>query len=158
MTEVWTIQRLLLWTSDFFERRGIDSPRLTAEQQPRRRTAAKPKEKAKTGVPLFAVFGSIVCVVLMSMVVSTCAQLNEINNAIVTQRAELSRLQDEAGDMAERYNTTVNLEEVERYATEELGMVYAGNEQTVYLDLSGEDQVRAYSEGSMLSRLKGIFG
>ena len=31
MTEVWTIQRLLLWTSDFFERRGIDSPRLTAE-------------------------------------------------------------------------------------------------------------------------------
>lgn len=31
VTEVWTIQRLLLWTSDFFERRGIDSPRLTAE-------------------------------------------------------------------------------------------------------------------------------
>lgn len=31
VTEVWTIQRLLLWTSEFFARRGIDSPRLTAE-------------------------------------------------------------------------------------------------------------------------------
>ncbi|MDR0967068.1 MAG: peptide chain release factor N(5)-glutamine methyltransferase, partial [Myxococcales bacterium] len=31
VTDVWTIQRLLLWTSDFFTRKGIDSPRLTAD-------------------------------------------------------------------------------------------------------------------------------
>lgn len=29
--EIWTVQRLLAWTSDFFVRRGIDSPRLDAE-------------------------------------------------------------------------------------------------------------------------------
>ncbi|MGI5860792.1 MAG: peptide chain release factor N(5)-glutamine methyltransferase [Myxococcales bacterium] len=31
MAETWTIQRVLTWTSEYFERRGIDSPRLTAE-------------------------------------------------------------------------------------------------------------------------------
>lgn len=127
------------------------------ETHTRRRTAARPQEKTKGAFPVFAVIGSAVCVVLMSMVIGTCAQLNEINNAIVTQRAELQRLQQEAGDMAERYNTTVNLEEVERYATEELGMVYASAEQSVYLDLSGDDQIRSYGNGGFLSRLRGIF-
>ncbi len=31
MTETWTIGRVLGWTSDFFKRREIDSPRLTAD-------------------------------------------------------------------------------------------------------------------------------
>lgn len=31
MADAWTIQRLLLWTSEFFTRKGVDSPRLTAE-------------------------------------------------------------------------------------------------------------------------------
>ena len=29
--ELWTIRRLLTWTTDFFKTRGIDSPRLDAE-------------------------------------------------------------------------------------------------------------------------------
>ncbi len=31
MTEVWTIKRLLRWTTDYFRQKGIDSPRLDAE-------------------------------------------------------------------------------------------------------------------------------
>ena len=31
MTEVWTIKRLLSWTTDYFRQKGIDSPRLDAE-------------------------------------------------------------------------------------------------------------------------------
>ena len=31
MTEVWTIQRVLSWTTDYFRQKGIDSPRLDAE-------------------------------------------------------------------------------------------------------------------------------
>jgi release factor glutamine methyltransferase len=31
VAEIWTIQRLLAWTSDYFTRKSIDSPRLTAE-------------------------------------------------------------------------------------------------------------------------------
>jgi len=31
VSEIWTIQRVLTWTSDYFKRKDIDSPRLTAE-------------------------------------------------------------------------------------------------------------------------------
>lgn len=31
MAETWTIQRVLAWTGEYFERQGTDSPRLTAE-------------------------------------------------------------------------------------------------------------------------------
>lgn len=31
MAEPWTIRRVLTWTSDYFQRKGIDSPRLTAD-------------------------------------------------------------------------------------------------------------------------------
>ncbi|HEY3449498.1 MAG TPA: peptide chain release factor N(5)-glutamine methyltransferase [Myxococcales bacterium] len=31
MAETWTIQRVLAWTSDYFKKKGLDAPRLTAE-------------------------------------------------------------------------------------------------------------------------------
>ncbi|MFN7133433.1 MAG: peptide chain release factor N(5)-glutamine methyltransferase, partial [Myxococcales bacterium] len=31
MAEPWTIRRVLTWTSDYFTRKEIDSPRLTAD-------------------------------------------------------------------------------------------------------------------------------
>ncbi len=31
MAEIWTIQRVLTWTTDYFKRKGLDAPRLTAE-------------------------------------------------------------------------------------------------------------------------------
>src|SRR5687768_4372103 len=31
MTETWTVRRILEWTTGFFTRKGIDSPRLSAE-------------------------------------------------------------------------------------------------------------------------------
>ncbi|MGC4115906.1 MAG: peptide chain release factor N(5)-glutamine methyltransferase [Myxococcales bacterium] len=31
MTETWTIQRVLAWTGDYFKKKGLDAPRLTAE-------------------------------------------------------------------------------------------------------------------------------
>lgn len=31
MAEIWTIQRVLAWTSEYFGKKGLDSPRLTAE-------------------------------------------------------------------------------------------------------------------------------
>ena len=31
MAETWTIQRILTWTSEFFGKKAVDSPRLTAE-------------------------------------------------------------------------------------------------------------------------------
>jgi len=30
-TEIWTIKRLLQWTTDFLQKKGVDAPRLTAE-------------------------------------------------------------------------------------------------------------------------------
>src|SRR5690606_2657740 len=30
-TDLWTTRRLLSWTTDYFQRKGLDSPRLTAE-------------------------------------------------------------------------------------------------------------------------------
>jgi release factor glutamine methyltransferase len=31
MGESWTVRRLLEWTAGFFERKGVDAPRLSAE-------------------------------------------------------------------------------------------------------------------------------
>ncbi|MEM6313657.1 MAG: peptide chain release factor N(5)-glutamine methyltransferase, partial [Planctomycetota bacterium] len=30
-TDIWTVRRLIEWTVGFFERKGIDAPRLSAE-------------------------------------------------------------------------------------------------------------------------------
>jgi len=31
MSEIWTVQRVLVWTAQHFEKKGVDAPRLTAE-------------------------------------------------------------------------------------------------------------------------------
>lgn len=126
-------------------------------QAPKPVRRPRPVEKAKTGIPVFAVIGAIVCVVLAVMVIRTCADLNEINNAIVSQQSELSELQKASGDMAEKYNTTVDLEDVERQATDQMEMVYADSDQMVYLDLSGQDDSQTYHESNTIFARLAVF-
>ena len=91
-------------------------------------------------------------------------QLQADNTARVKNLAalesELSQLKDENDDEYNRVTTSVDLEKIRDIAVNELGMVYANEDQVVLYDNEGSDYVKQYADipESNEGGLKGVLG
>lgn len=87
------------------------------------------------------------------LILWTCAgylRLQADNTArsknIASLEAQLDDLQTENDDEYNRVTTSVDLESIRDIAVNELGMVYAGEDQVVMYDSEGSDYVKQYAE------------
>jgi len=69
----------------------------------------------------------------------------QIHNIEVLER-EIASLQSENNALETRINTSVDLDNVYRVATEELGMVYANRKQVILYDRTESEYVRQYED------------
>ncbi len=71
------------------------------------------------------------------LVMTLCGQiaLARPSDAIAQMQAETERLKDENSVLRARYENSVSLEEIEKYATERLGMKTPGAGQIIYSQL-----------------------
>lgn len=67
--------------------------------------------------------------------------LNEVSSDLLAAKQELSRLEGEAGNLQVCIESKNSMEEIERIATEELGMVKIENYQIQTVNLVTEDTV-----------------
>ena len=131
-------------------------PRRRPQPQPRRRPAARPSIQVRPqgAVAPFTVVGLFAVLACTLLLVVNCARLAVANNSIVELRGDLAQLQDENRVLQARYELLFDVEEIERQFLSDGSMVRSSPGQTVYLDLSGGDNVVYYEgAGSGLSAL-----
>ena len=122
---------------------GAAVRKLRAGEQPERR---RRQEDMGLGYGMFlAVALGVamwVCVGYLKLQADNTARAKNIT-ALETQ---LSTLKDENDDEYNRVTTSVDLEKIRDIAMNELGMVYANEDQVVLYDDEGSDYVKQYAE------------
>ena len=72
--------------------------------------------------------------------------LNEVSNDLLVAKQELSKLEGEAGNLQVSIESKSSMEEVDRIATQELGMVKVESYQIQTVNLITEDTVEIVKE------------
>ena len=72
--------------------------------------------------------------------------INTRISSIETKKQQLDKLKSENDALQNSIDTSVNLDEIYRVATQELGMVYAGKDQTITYDKTESEYVRQYED------------
>ncbi len=84
---------------------------------------------------LFYVICAAFSAVMLVMALFGQIELARASDAIAQMQAEAESLKEENGVLRARYENSISLEEIERYATERLGMKTPGAGQIIYSQL-----------------------
>lgn len=104
----------------------------------RRKTAAVAKQKFRWGLA----FRAVIYFALIMTVVLRYAAINELDQQIALAKKEFERIESQNIAKRVEIQRSINLEEIERRATEELGMVKPGENQIVSIHVQQEDSAQ----------------
>ena len=98
------------------------------DAQPAARPAAKPKNQARNthGVSFVAVMGSIVAAVLLILVILAQISYIEVTREAAALNSELRVLSEQRRRLEIHYESVINMQAVERFARDVLGMTQPG--------------------------------
>ena len=124
---------------------GTAAPEIEHQGLPEERQLPQKKKrvKAKTVVAPFAVVGLLAVTCMLILVIFGYVQLYEASEQVSTLQSELSQLQEEQVVLESLYEEGIDLTYIEERAAE-LGFSLPTADQTVYLNLSGDDQAEIY--------------
>ncbi len=132
-----------------------------AQERIQERARAREAAKAQTfGVPLFAIVGGLVVAALMVLLLLGYVQLTAISGETSAMRSSISRLEEENEAIKIQYESTFNMDDVELYAINILGMSKPdASGQNNYTVIIG-DRARILAEdetAGLLARITGFF-
>ncbi len=120
------------------------------EKQPAQKPAARPESRPASrqaqkaqryyGVSLFAVAGFAVVAVLMVFVVLAHVRFNEISAETVALQAQMEELTEQERKLQITYEDIFDVNEVESYATNVLGMTKPGQDQIAVISAESQDK------------------
>lgn len=141
----------------------LEYPEPKVEERPRERVSIRTEKKAvsRQGISLFAIAGWVSVAVLAVALLMSYIELNTIANQSYELRSQLEELEMEETRLMIEYESTFQLDEVEEYAINMLGMVRADDDQVKYLDNRAEDQAIVLAENNVSvgfsAKLKSFF-
>ncbi len=115
------------------------------------------KQRKKQICLVVAIFATLLVISYRNSII------NEELKAIEEQRSKLATIQKENKQLEISLEGSLNLNNIEKIATEQLGMQKQTNNQTIYTELDKEDYIEASSESiqqeskSFFSRILEIF-
>lgn len=115
------------------------------------------KQRKKQILLVVAIFATLLVISYRNSII------NEELKAIEAQRSKLATIQKENKQLEISLEGSLNLNNIEKIATEQLGMQKQTNDQTIYTELDKEDYIEASTEGiqkenkSFFSRILEIF-
>ncbi len=115
------------------------------------------KERKKQIFLVVAIFATLLVISYRNSII------NEELKAIESQKSQLATIQKENKQLEISLEGSLNLNNIEKIATEQLGMQKQTNNQTIYTELDKEDYIEASTEGiqqedkSFFSRILEIF-
>lgn len=120
----------------------IPAPKpVTAPPVRRERERARPAREEVKGVSISTLICFAAAISLLFVLLSGYVNMIELSDSSVSLREELSRLEQEKMILKAKYESVIDLKEIERYAIYELGMVVPGADSVMYVDLSEPDKV-----------------
>jgi len=129
--------------------RELELPELPELPQQRPADQEQVIVKARAEISVVAVLGFVVVLALLVMVISGYVRLYELSSAHADLSEELTALQAEQSRLEASYESKLDMDQIEAVAASELGMRVPGDDQIVYLDMSGEDAAVVYDSDSM---------
>ena len=129
-----------------------------AEQRARikQQTKAAPKQ----ALSVFAIAGGVCIAVLMVLIVLSHISLSDVSEQTVALTAQMEELTAAEAKLQIQYESAFDLNEVERYAMSELGMVKAGEHQVRYITNEVADKaviLEVEDDGGLLGALQRFF-
>ncbi|MGN0334066.1 MAG: hypothetical protein ACI4DV_00195 [Lachnospiraceae bacterium] len=127
--------------------------RVVPQQSPERRPSAVPgrhhkKERATLSIP-YCLFLGVFCVMTL-MMGAQFLQLQALSTSnqkkIASLESQLTEMKKENNDELNRIESSINLDEIRDIAVNELGMVYAAEDNVVVYKNKRQDYVSQYTE------------
>ena len=112
----------------------VKKTRLTAQQM-RQQTAAVTRKTIKVMSVAMAIL------MFMALAIYSRVKLDEINRYISSVEKKIELAQSDAVKLNNELNAIVSINNVEEYATNELGMTKIQDYQVYYIDMSSQDYV-----------------
>jgi len=101
---------------------------------------AKPRKAVGYAISPTACIGFAIAAVMMVFVLLGYIQLNALSNETVLLQSELAQLQKQNSKLLIEYEMAFNLNDIEKYAMEELGMVKPSQGQKVEISTAYSDK------------------
>ena len=125
----------------------IELPREAEQERPQRRAKQKPKHKAKAKlsqvVMTMAVFTAVGLLILNLLSYAMLLEISEATSDAQTRYAELC---EENTKLLVKYDQTFNMNEIEAYAINVLGMTRPASGQQVKVQAVTNDKIVVHSE------------
>lgn len=132
-----------------------------ARERAQERARAQEAARAQTfGVPLLAIVGGLAVAALLVLMLLGYVQLAAISGETSSMRSSISRLEEENEAIRIQYESTFDMDDIELYAINILGMYKPdANSQNNYTVIIGDRaQILAEDEtAGMLARITGFF-
>ena len=151
------------------ETKVLPSPEELARERLERRARERAQERARAqeekraqafGLPVLGLIGGVAAAAMLVLMLLGFVQLAALSGQTNAVRAEIAALQEENEAIKVRYETTFDMDEIEMYAVNILGMVKGDTEdQVIYTSALGDRaQVLSKDETSgLLARLSAFF-
>ena len=120
-------------------RNPVEKPAVRTEPQSRLRTARKAAQKSY-GLSLLAMVGFVVVGVMMVFVLLAHVKYNEVTNDTVQLQTKLNSLTDQERKLKIAYEDAFDVNDVEQYATNVLGMSKPGENQVSTIKSTAYDK------------------
>lgn len=122
--------------------------------------AAAPRVRARQAVAPMAIVGYLCAAVLLVFTLMAKIQLTEATDQTARLQTQLETLKTDQNRLLINYEKAFNTTELETYATTQLGMQRARDDQVYYLDSSVPDKavvIEAKDEDSLAARIRAAF-
>ena len=106
----------------------------------RNRTRARTRTQQVRGISISTLLCFVGTLALVLTLLGNYVQMIELSEEASALKSEMETLQKENNALRVQHESEIDLKEIERYATEELGMVMPGADSVVYFDLSEPDR------------------
>lgn len=123
------------------------------EQARQLRVAPTPRRRKRAGIRP-SVLGCVMVLAITAVYILFCQmQLTELSAEVGEQNDRLNELSAENVSLTTKQMNSMNMDEVEEYAVNNLGMVKMDNSQIEYVELTNPDTVTVADNGMSLGSL-----
>lgn len=125
---------------------GSAVPERAPERRVKKRTRSKAEPRTGIGTAIAAIFLFVAVFSMVALFLGASSEMTKLQKTIETKELELSELKakNEAAEI--RLNKSIDLDEIYKVATTELGMVYPSDDQVIYYNRSDGGYVRQYED------------
>lgn len=116
------------------------------EYNQRRRSDRDYVTSMNKGYVMFLVFVAASVFIAMGSFLMLSAKVSSSRDSITEVKGKIIDLKAKNDDYERRLERSINVDEIRRIATEELGMIYPSNDQVVNYEYEESDFVRQYSD------------